>query len=340
MGLCRPSDDLDESVLAESLGSAILELGDEDSFVRYARRMQPIDRHLATYHEQGYVIIEGVLDCSEIRATFEALQPYLDLGMAGRNDFEGERTQRVYSLVGRGRAFEKSAEHPVVLEIVDRLLQSGYLLTASQAICIAPGETPQPMHSDDPFYRLSRPRAAISVSTIWALDDFTAVGGGTEVIPGSHLWSDEEVAATLGFHTENVTVESGELSRPAEQDVVFESVAVEMPAGSLVLFAGTLLHRGGANRSSGTRRAFSHQYCEPWARQQENFLLSVPRERARLMSPRLRQLLGYSIHPPFMGQIAGRHPEKMLRDGYVNSLVSDDEAIAAGVRAAGEVDEG
>jgi ectoine hydroxylase-related dioxygenase (phytanoyl-CoA dioxygenase family) len=102
-----------------------------------------------------------------------------------------------------------------------------------------------------------------------------------------------------------------------------------MPAGSLVLFAGTLLHRGGANRSESPRRAFSHQYCEPWARQQENFTLSVPRERARAMSPRLRQLLGYSIHPPFMGQLAGRHPETSLAEDYVNSLVEDDAEIAA-----------
>lgn len=64
-------------------------------------------------------------------ATHEALQPYLNLGMAGRNDFEGERTQSVYSLVGRGQPFEKSAEHPVVLAMLDRLLQSGYLLIVS-----------------------------------------------------------------------------------------------------------------------------------------------------------------------------------------------------------------
>ncbi len=57
--------------------------------------------------------------------------------------------------------------------------------------------------------------------------------------------------------------------------------------------------------------------------------MSIPRERAKGMSPRLRQLLGYSIHPPFMGQVAGRHPEKALADDSVNSLVADDAAIAA-----------
>ena len=273
--------------------------------------MTSTDHHLAHYHKQGFVILLDVLSASEIEALRATLKPYLDLGVQGRNDFEGERTQRVYSLVGRGAVFERTAEHPAVLELVDALLQPGYLLTASQAICIQPGETPQPVHYDDPFYTLPRPRPAVSVSTIWALDDFTAANGGTEVIPGSHDWDDEQVATAT-----------------TDQALSAKLTPVEMPAGSLILFAGTLLHRGSANRSSAPRRAFSHQYCEPWARQQENFTLSVPRERAKAMSPRLRQLLGYSIHPPFMGQIAGRHPEKALADDYVNSLVADDAAIA------------
>jgi len=272
---------------------------------------------LERYHDQGFVILENVLDRGEVEALREALQPYLDLGVQGRNNFEGERTQRVYSLVGRGTVFERTAEHPLVLSLLDQLLQPGYLLTASQAICIHPGETPQPIHYDDPFYTLPRPRPAVSVSTIWALDDFTAIGGGTEVIAGSHLWGDEQVASTY----------QSDPNLPVDESLVRRLEAIEMPAGSLVFFAGTLLHRGGANRSDAMRRAFSHQYCEPWARQQENFMVAVPRERARAMSPRLRQLLGYSILPPFMGQIAGRHPEKLLADDYVNSLVADDEAI-------------
>ena len=43
-------------------------------------------------------------------------------------------------------------------------------------------------------------------------------------------------------------------------------VDVVMPAGSVVVFLGTLWHRGGANASSGCRLAITPQYCEPWAR--------------------------------------------------------------------------
>jgi len=274
---------------------------------------------LARYHEDGFVILRDVLSPREVDTLRIALQPLLDLGVQGRNNFEGERTQRIYSLVGRGAVFERTVEHPLVLQFVDALLRPGYLLTASQAICIHPGETPQPIHYDDPFYALPRPRPAVSVSTIWALDDFTANNGGTEVIVGSHRWGDEAVATTY----------KSDPDAPSAQALTARLAPVEMTAGSLVLFAGTLLHRGGANHSAAVRRAFSHQYCEPWARQQENFVLSVPRERARRMSPRVRELLGYSIHPPFMGQVAGRHPEKTLAEDYVNSFDADDAAIAA-----------
>ncbi len=144
--------------------------------------MSTTSAQLGHYHEHGYVILRDVLGPSEIDALRAALEPYINLDVQGRNNFEGERTQRVYSLVGRGAVFENSAEHPAVLELVKTLLRPGYLLTASQGICIYPGESPQPVHYDDGFYTLPRPRPAVSVSTIWALDDFSAANGGTEVI--------------------------------------------------------------------------------------------------------------------------------------------------------------
>ena len=103
-----------------------------------------------------------------------------------------------------------------------------------------------------------------------------------------------------------------------------------MPAGACIVFAGTLVHRGGRNRSSRSRCAFSHQYCEPWARQQENFVLGVPADVAREMPERLREMLGYSIHPPFMGQLTASHPQKALAPGYVLPVV--EQARAAGAR--------
>jgi hypothetical protein len=40
--------------------------------------------------------------------------------------------------------------------------------------------------------------------------------------------------------------------------------------------------------------------------------LSIPRERVRQMSQRVQEMLGYSIHPPFMGHVNGVHPRRLL----------------------------
>ena len=32
------------------------------------------------------------------------------------------------------------------------------------------------------------------------------------------------------------------------------------------------------------------------------------------MSPRVQALLGYSVHPPFMGHANGLHPRRVLED--------------------------
>ena len=85
-----------------------------------------------------------------------------------------------------------------------------------------------------------------------------------------------------------------------------------MPAGSVIVFMGTLWHRGGANQSVAPRLAITPQYCEPWLRQIENQVLAVPRDMAARYSPRVQALLGYSIHPPFMGYVDGMHPRRLI----------------------------
>jgi ectoine hydroxylase-related dioxygenase (phytanoyl-CoA dioxygenase family) len=269
---------------------------------------------LAALAADGYVVIPSLLDERELAEVRAQLRPHLGEQL-GRNNFEGYRTERVYSLVGRGEPFARQVEHPRVLALCDALLQPNYLLTASQAICIHPGETPQPFHTDDTFYPLPRPRPAVSVSTIWAIDPFTAENGATQIVPGSHLAGDDELRellAEVDFRTAAPGERTPLPAPPVPPSLAGRVIDAVMPAGSVIVFLGTLVHRGGANRSTAPRLAISHQYCQPWARQQESFLLSIPLERARQLSPRVQALLGYSIHPPFMGHADGAHPMRKL----------------------------
>ncbi|CAM3879455.1 phytanoyl-CoA dioxygenase family protein [Smaragdicoccus niigatensis] len=245
------------------------------------------DADLAAVQRDGYVILPDLLTSTELDEVREAIAPYLD--RRGRNNFEGHTTQRVYSVLNKTSSCDRIADHPRVLAILDRLLMPNYLLSMLQAINILPGEQRQMLHCDDSFYPLPRPRAALSAATIWAIDDFTADNGATDIIPGSHLWGHE---------------------MPADLD----RKPVVMSAGSCVFFLGTLWHGGGANRTQGSRLALTAQYCEPWLRTQEAFALSMTKETVRRVSEDIRRMLGYSIHPPFVGQVDGMHPKRLLED--------------------------
>lgn len=263
------------------------------------------EAHAAEIRRQGYTVIPDFMTdetLAEVRAGLAPLQG----SHRGRNDFEGFLTERIYTLVARAPVFQDLAEEPRVMALLERFLQPGFLLTASQSIQINPGETAQNLHTDDGFYRLPRPRPAISFTLIAAVDAFTHANGCTEVVPGSHLWG-----------------EPGAPNRPTDlAEIEAMLVPLEMPAGACFVMAGTALHRGGANRTDRPRLAFTNQYCEPWARPQENFFLAIPPEEARAMSPRMQKLLGYDIWPSFMGMVTGSHPAKALEPGWIPPVVA------------------
>ena len=241
-----------------------------------------------TLMADGYVIIERLLtpkQCAAIKAESADL-----LGRTGRNSFEGVKTQRVYDVLSKTRIADRLADHPRILGLMDQLFQPGFLLSQSQIINILPGEEAQGLHHDDMFYRIPRPRQPLGAATIWAIDEFTEDNGATLIVPGSHTWGDDRT--------------------PRESD----AIKAVMPQGSVVFFLGTTWHCGGANQSDTARFAITHQYCEAYMRQQENYLLELSKETVRSLSPELQSLVGYSIYPPFMGMVAGMHPLRTLAE--------------------------
>ena len=162
-----------------------------------------------------------------------------------------------------------------------RLLDRGCLLSGMTAIDIGPGEHPQPMHGDDIVMarHLPLPHVPMMVTSMWALTDFTADNGGTRFVPGSHRFPQ--------------TPESPDA--PLDVDVC----ALEMPAGSVMVFHGSLWHAGGANVTDDDRRlGVNVQYCPGFVRQQQNPYLGIPPEIAATFSDRLLELARL---PPLQG---------------------------------------
>ena len=253
-------------------------------------------KSLEEIRSRGYTILPDLLASDTIAKIRAELEPWLRGQMMGRNDFEGLFSERVYALLAKAPSIASLIEHPSIIGLVDQLLPRNYLLSAALAINVHPGETPQRFHIDDapggsPL--LQKPREMLGVSTIWALDDFTESNGATEVVPGSHRWPEDRV--------------------PEPSEIV----KVQMAVGSVVVFAGNLLHRGGANNSDSTRLAITPQYCMPWLRQIEHMVLAVPPEIAGQYSEHIQEMLGYNvIEPGFVGYVDGLHPKRLINPDY------------------------
>ena len=252
-------------------------------------------QQLRSFEVDGYLIIKNAINLTTVSKIKSELAPYFTGEKMGRNNFEGRQSERLYALLAKAPTVAEIIEHPGTLAFLDALLPKNFLLSACLAINVHPGETPQPWHIDDAAGGLPwpKPRPRFGVSTLWAFDDFTPDNGATELIPGSHLWPQQRT--------------------PAET----EAVPIVMPAGSVVLFDGRLLHRGGANRAQAPRLAITPQYCAPGLRQIENMVLAVPPELARVYSSRIQSLLGYNvIEPGFMGYVDGMHPKRLIDPDY------------------------
>jgi hypothetical protein len=252
------------------------------------RKSALINQDFQTLMSEGYVIIENLITPSQCAQIKNQCMPLM--GLTGRNKFEGEKTQRIYNVLGKTRCIDSLADHPRILGLMDLLFRPNYLLSQSQVINILPGESQQAFHYDDSFYQIPRPRPPLGAASIWAIDDFTEENGATVVIPKSQEWDGQQVPTTE------------------------KTIQAVMPAGSAIFFLGTTWHGGGENKSSTSRLAVTHQYCEAFLRQQENYLLELNKDIVRSLSPELRSLVGYSIYPPFMGMVDGKHPLRILSE--------------------------
>jgi len=240
--------------------------------------------------ENGYVIIHDLIPQEVVERIREESAPFLEYD--GRTEFEGYKTRRIYSVIEKTLSCNPIIDHPLVMALLDKILQPQFLLSQLQVINVLPGEVRQPLHHDDGFYPVARPRNPFGAALIWALDDFTAENGATMVYPKSHTWGD---------------VPPGEID-------IDKMVPAVMPSGSAVFFLGTTWHCAGANTTDKPRLAATTQYCEPWARQQENYSLAISRDRAKQCSRKIQELLGYSMQFPFIGFVNGRDPIRLLED--------------------------
>ena len=257
--------------------------------------------HVERIGRDGYTIVEDAIEpdlVDELTADLARLERELDIRPA-TNSFEGAETLRVYNLLAHGEVWQRVPLHESVLPVVEGVLDPGCLISSLSSVNIGAGETAQPIHADDMLIPIPKPHPPTVCNSMWALTDFTEANGATRIIPGTHLRESPNYGQE------------------------YDSIAAEMPRGSVLIWHGSLWHGGGANRTDERRIGIAMNYCAGYIRQQENQQLGLPPSLVRTFPRRLQELVGYGIYNGLIGHIDKRSPaDAVLGDG-ASSMVWD-----------------
>ncbi len=277
--------------------------------LKHLRPEEGVAAIVAELEASGGVIVEDLLSPELLARLNSDVDPLLERAGAADTDinpvisaFFGDMVHHVSGLAGKSPTFaEEVMCHPLYLAICDKVLLpncADYRLNLGHLMDRGPGSERQYIHRDELVWVHYRdPKPDIQLATMVALVDFTRENGATCVVPGSHRW-------------------------PADREVEEEDIAyAEMPAGSAVIYLGSTLHAGGTNNSDGWRRGVHMSYCLGWLRTEENNVLAVPPEKARLLSRRAQELLGYGVHDAiedmggYLGMLDMHQPTDLLQKG-------------------------
>ena len=260
----------------------------------------PQNEIISILHRDGAVILSDFLSEDELSEIKNDIDPHFPAqgggGEQARENTENylpALTKRLYGLVAKSKACRKLVLHEKLLAICDGMLLPNcynYQLNVTGALQIAPGEKEQVLHRDDLCWVHPYPKPDMKQNFMFAITDFTKENGATNVVPGSHLWHRERIV------------------KPTEIKYA------EMKRGSVLVYTGSVIHGGGANRTSSEyRTGLVLSYVLGWLRQEENQYLTVPPEMAKTFEPQLQALLGYQVHEPFLGWVNNlEDPKTML----------------------------
>jgi hypothetical protein len=253
---------------------------------------QLLDHHAAQLRADGFTVVRNAIPTTLAEALDGDLDPRFAATPWCDGDFYGRRTKRFGSLLLRSPHAAAFVQHDQAIGLAEHALLpycDRIALNLTQAVEIHDGALAQFPHRDEDMWAGPKGEVEYLINVMWPLTPFTADNGGTQLWPGSnHL--------------------SGEVVR--EED----AVTPELVPGDMLVFLGSTLHGGGANRTPLPRRGLIVSYCLGWLKPFELQWLVYPPAIARTFSPELAALVGYAQHRPNLGNVEGQDPSVLLRD--------------------------
>lgn len=189
-------------------------------------------------HEVGFVVIPGPLESDCLARLGEAY----DSAVAGATPDDvstGSSTTRISDFVNRGPEFDWLYVYEPVLEACCRIIDRPFRLSTMHARTVRPYAPAQELHVDIEREAPERPL----VGFILMVDEFRSDNGATRFVPGSHEWPIVPVDFPPGISAN------------------YEGQALACgPAGSIIIYNGSVWHGHTANLVAEPRRSVQGAY--------------------------------------------------------------------------------
>ncbi|MCP4006285.1 MAG: hypothetical protein GY725_19050 [bacterium] len=189
--------------------------------------------------EQGYTVLERAVSdgfVDELRAT-----------ILERIDEHAPRPAAM--LLERGRIFEEAALQPQLMSLAEVLCGKGFLLAQLLGQRKPAGVPLIPMHSDYNLMREPFPEHPQQCTACWALEDWALEVGPTRVVPGSQR----------------------KRRHPGPEEGGDESIAIEMPKGSIAIWDGATWHAQSERTAPGERVTLHSTYSRMTLRTYDSY---------------------------------------------------------------------
>lgn len=242
-----------------------------------------LEGNLAELEAFGFTVIEGALD-PELTAALRRRIVEITAERVGQPlDVDGETAYRglqfVPFLLFKDQLFRRALLNPAPLALVTYLLGRSCVLSSLGSHVKGPSDDGGlALHSDQangvpqPF-----PPQSQVANCNYALTDYTEADGALAMVPGSHR------------HLRQPTAPERSLVGPTRNP---HAIAVEVPAGSAIVWHGAAWHGSFPRKTPGLRVNLSCYYCRPHVLPQEQYRDHVPDGYLGDGDDRLATLLG------------------------------------------------
>lgn len=231
------------------------------------------EQQVRDYHANGFLILEDAFGADEIEALRKETvaicrgqRGELNVSLGDHTNESDDQVMQQYLCIHFPHKVSDvmldALKHPNIANALSQVISPDVKCMQSMLFIKAAGKPGQAWHQDEDYI----PTRDRSLTGAWiAMDDATVENGCLWVIPGSHqhgiLWPQHE-------HGDRRFDCAGQTEGyPYTDD---DAIAVQVKAGSVVVFNGYLLHRSLPNRAkAGYRRALVNHYMSaqsllPW----------------------------------------------------------------------------